>query len=507
MMIQNVLSYQFKCENLSFNINYIIIIKLKMTNTKLTQYRFSIMFLIFIFISLKMNINAQESTFSEPILIEINADKPLTKISDDFIGFGYETSAVAYKGLFSPKNKHLVQLYKILSSNGLVRIGGIIGDWTHYKSMGGAVGRSQKEKTIINKFVLDDLGNFLRETGWKCMWTLNLGTGSKEEAVEVAIAVNEALGNRLHSFEIGNEVSLLERFTDYDDYHKTYLEYKTAIREKLPNSQFSGADIAFSGNIQWSVNFANTESKDMSLLIHHYYRGGAGWSGATIETLLSHYPKWNEKLAILREASQNNSVSFRMNEMGSFSGGGKAGVSDSFASALWCLNIMFQVAASEGTGVNIQTDVNQLGFQSHYSAIFRDANGLLHARPSYYGMLAFSLVGKGELLKLSTSVHELNLTAYATKNHNKEIWLTVINKDLSSNATIETPLPNGYKTAEVFRLDASSAKSLEGVKLAGASVSQDGTWASGKAEVLAVKGKSISCFVPKASAALIKIQL
>lgn len=196
-----------------------------------------------------------------------------------------------------------------------------------------------------------------------------------------------------------------------------------------------------------------------------------------------------------------------MNEMGSFSGGGKADVSDSFAASLWCLNIMFQVASSEGVGVNIQTDVNQLGFQSHYSALFRNPDNTLSVRPSYYGMLAFSLAGKGDLLKVSTSVHEVNLTAYATKNADDEIWVTVINKDLVSHAKIEIPLPDGYKTAEMFRLEAPSVESLKDVTLAGAEVAADGTWEAKDFERVNVsKNGSVSCLVPAASAVLIRVK-
>ncbi|TXG39416.1 hypothetical protein [Seonamhaeicola maritimus] len=449
---------------------------------------------------------AQESGFTDNILIEIDPETVLNEISDDFIGFGYETSAVANKGLFNIENKHLVQLYKTLSKSGLVRIGGIIGDWTKYEAEGIPVGKSQKEYTIINKDVLNDLGAFLKETGWKVMWTINLGTGSKEEAVESALAVIEAMGEQLHSFEIGNEVSLLERFKDYEDYHKTYVEYKTAIREVLPNAKFSGADIAFSGNIQWNINFVEDESQDMSEVINHYYRGGSGWSGATIETLLSHYPKWNKKLSILKRLNEKHGVPFRMNEVGSFSGGGKAGVSDSFAASLWCLNLMFQVASSGGVGVNIQTDVNQLGFQSHYSAIYRNEDNTLSERPSYYGMLAFSLAGKGELLKLSTSVHELNLTAYATKNDEEEIWLTIINKDFVTNANIKIPLPPGYNKAEVFRLEAPSIESLDNVTLAGAKVDEDGAWETDVIEKLNIYNKTTDCNIRSGSAALIRLR-
>ena len=50
--------------------------------------------------------------------------------ADDFIGFGYETSAVAVPGYFSKTNLHLIDLYRTLSPSGLIRIGGNVSDHT-----------------------------------------------------------------------------------------------------------------------------------------------------------------------------------------------------------------------------------------------------------------------------------------------------------------------------------------------------------------------------------------
>jgi len=79
-----------------------------------------------------------------------------------------------------------------------------------------------------------------------------------------------------------------------------------------------------------------------------------------------------------------------------------------FASALWCLDYMFNLAAHGCGGVNMETDVNQLGFISHYSPIVHDANGVCSARPEYYGMLAFAMAGHGELIKVSIEKIEVN---------------------------------------------------------------------------------------------------
>ena len=448
----------------------------------------------------------QQEAEPETVRIEIQPEEKQYNIPEEFIGFGYETSAVAKEGLFSPENKHLVQLYKTLGSKGMIRIGGIIGDWTKYEPDGKPIGRPKEENTIINRFVLKDLGDFLRATGWKAMWTLNLGTGSKEEAVEVALAIDELLGDRLHSFEIGNEVNLLKRFADYEDYHSTYLEYKAAIRSVLPNAKFSGADVASNGDIAWSLNFARREAKDMSLLIHHYYRGGAGSKSATIETLLGPHPISDERFGKLRDVSKDQNIKFRINEMGSFTGGGKAGVSDSFAAALWCLDAMFRITSYGGAGVNVQTDVNQLGFISHYSPIFRDEKGSLQERPSYYGMLAFSLSGKGSLIKLKKSEHRLNLKAYATGNSDNEVWITIINKDLHQKANIELSMPDGFSEAEAHRLSAPSVTSKDGITLGGSKVAANGTWKPGKPEQLVVTEKTAIFSVPKASAILVRLR-
>lgn len=431
-------------------------------------------------------LNAQEVTTTTTVRIQIDPRTVLAAIPDDFIGFGYETSALAQEGFFSPKNAHLIQLYRTLSPRGLVRIGGNVSDHTRFVPDGIPLARSEKGTTIINEAVLKEFGDFLRASGWKAMWGLNLGTGSKEEAVQEAMAVQEALGDRLQSFEIGNEVDLMPRFKSYEPYYASYLDYKAAIRKALPGVVFSGPDVAV--KTQWALDFARTESSDMKLLTHHYYRTGAMRPDATIETLLAPHAAWENTLHTLQEGCAAKGIAYRINEVNSFYGGGKAGVSDTFASALWCLDYMFLLASHGCEGVNLETDINHLAWVSHYSPIFRDASGRLTARPEYYGMLAFALAGKGNLVKLTASQTEVNLRAYATKSVGGPIWLTVLNKDLSRQAIIEITLPEGCSRAGAYRLTAPSAESRSQVTLAGAQVSAEGKWSPGPGEKVSVIG-------------------
>jgi hypothetical protein len=439
----------------------------------------------------------------EKVRVSIDPDLVQTSISDDFIGFGYESSAVAREGYFSAGNTRLVQLYRTLSPHGLVRIGGNVSDHTRFVPDGTAQAQSEKGTTVINQKVLQEFGDFLRSTGWKAMWGLNLGSGSKEEAVEEALAVQSALGDRLQSLEIGNEVDLLPRYRDYESYYEAYKEYKEAIRSAFSEAAFSGPDVA--DNTQWAVDFSASEGKDLKLLTHHYYRTGARRPEATIETLLAPDPVFRTKLEKLQRAWSERGIRFRINEVNSFYGGGKPGVSDTFASALWCLDFMFHVASYGCEGVNLETDINQMAWVSHYSPIFRDAAGKLIARPEYYGMLAFAMAGKGELVKLTASPTDANLTIYATRSAAGSLWVTAVNKDLSREVALEIILPHGRSRAEACRLAAVSIESRDQVTLCGAQVSAQGTWTPGPAEKIEVSEAVASLHVPAGSASLVRL--
>lgn len=443
------------------------------------------------------------------IAIQVYPESVVNRIARDFIGFGYETSAVAQSNYFSANNTTLVRLYRNLSPHGLIRIGGNISDHTRYDPNGVATVQTETNVTVINRRNLEDLAGFARATGWRVMWGLNLGTGSREAAVQEAKAVAGILRNHLQSFEIGNEVDIHGRYTlkyrDFNSYYTNYLAYKTIIRTALPSANFSGPDVA--NNLDWLLTFATNEAKDISLLTHHYYRTGAKNPGATIENLLKADDSWQSKLSQLQSISRHSGVPFRINEVNSFYGGGKAGVSDTFASALWVLDYMFQIAASGGGGVNMETDINQLGWISHYSPIIHDADGTCHVRPEYYGILAFALGGRGDLLKLTLDKKdEINLSAYATRDDRGSLWVTMVNKDLSRDAAVTVALPPNYAEAEIFRLEVTTITSTDQVRLAATEVSSEGKWTPRPPQPISAKAGTVEISVPQASAVFLRLQ-
>ncbi len=173
------------------------------------------------------------------VSLGVNTREPLGAIPPNFLGLGYETSSVAIPGLLSGTNRTYVQLVKNLGSEGVIRIGGNVSDYSSFSPHGKAV--SAPKATVVNEENLRALGSFLRATDWQLIWGLNLGSGSEQNAVEEAQAVAASVKDRLLAFEIGNEPDLFGRGTahrprdySYEDYLKEYRRYKGAIRAKLP---------------------------------------------------------------------------------------------------------------------------------------------------------------------------------------------------------------------------------------------------------------------------------
>jgi len=443
----------------------------------------------------------------ETVKITVDPQTVVGRIAPDFLGFGYETSAVAQTNYFSANNTTLVRLYRLLGTQGLIRIGGNISDHARFEPEGTAEVHSERQVTVISQAGLTELAGFARATGWRIMWGLNLGTGSSAAATAEAVAVARALAGQLQSFEIGNETDIhggyTLHYTNFPGYYSNYLAFKSVIRTALPAAGFSGPDSA--NNLAWVQEFGRAEAPDIRLLTLHYYRTGARTPGATITNLLQPDAAWAGKLRQLQELSRETGVPYRINEVNSFYGGGKAGVSDTFAAALWSLDYLFALASHGGAGLNLETDINQLGFISHYSPIVHDAAMQCHVRPEYYGMLAFAQAGRGDLLRLTLEKGDLNLTAYATRAESGVIWLTVVNKDLTRDADVAVTLPAGFAGAGALRLTAPSVTSTNQVSLGGAEVSAAGEWTPGLAEPISGQAGVAEVHVSHASAVLLRL--
>jgi hypothetical protein len=161
-------------------------------------------------------------------------------------------------------------------------------------------------------------------------------------------------------------------------------------------------------------------------------------------------------------------VSFRADELNSVSCGGADGVSDTFASALWVMDTLFNMDRVGVDGVNIHT------FRSGRYAPFafrrRAGHWSAQVRPLYYGLLMFARAAPpGSRLLPTHHRRGDGLRIWTTQGRDRRLRVLVINDDLHRPTTVAIHLPGSAAPANLERLSAPGVSARSGVILAGQS--------------------------------------
>jgi hypothetical protein len=368
-------------------------------------------------------------------------------IPADYAGLSYEAAQLANPDFFSPANHDLVALFRGLSPNGNLRIGGGSSEYTRYSDadpaepppfeiFGPDTSKTVKHGTVTSAKALRNLRGFLEATGWSCLYGLNFGQGTKENAAAEAAAAQRILGPRLIAVQIGNEPdSFRKRYRPAEwmpaDFISEWNAFHEVIAAAAPGLKFAGPDI--SNKLDYLTAFAAEapRHRDVVLLTGHYYAmGPAGSPDATLEQLMTPDPKTAtlhlSGVPTVQAAIRTSGLPFRMSEGNSCWDGGKAGVSDTLASALWCADSMLRFASWGWVGVNWHG-----GGNGHYTPIAGAPSTGFQRRPEYYGIeFAQKLVGE-TFLPVSLSRSGEFLTAYAFERRGKRM-LVLINKGLTA---------------------------------------------------------------------------
>ncbi|MGZ3751569.1 MAG: glycosyl hydrolase family 79 C-terminal domain-containing protein [Mucilaginibacter sp.] len=435
--------------------------------------------------------------------VNIDQDQLGYKIPDAFEGLSFETRILAENPDFlNENNQTVIQLIKNLGP-GILRIGGNSSDeisWTGGPRSGNTPANSLTTSDI------DRLSAFSKATGWPVLFGLNLGNNNATLAADEALYAQNSLGSNLYALQAGNEPDIYNSHGmrspayNYSAYQNEWNSYFTAIRALSPQAVFAGPDVSY--NSVWISSFAENEHGNISLLDgHHYNTGPASSPSITYKTILAPNLGLPQYLLTLQNASETYNLPYRISECNSVYGGGKTGVSDVFASALWALDLMWQVAENKGQGVNFHC-----GDQLVYSPIIIK-NGVVTAQPEYYAMLAFKYGNKGEtIIPASIAGYEYNCSAYACANADNTYSITLINKDDTKDLSFNINLTKSISTIRVARLKAPGITAIGGVTFSGSSVQTDGTFTPGAVEQYTVNQKNFNVNVPAGSAAIITLQ-
>jgi len=455
------------------------------------------------------------------VRLNLRSDRLGQKIAEDFVGLSYESAQLGNPKFFSGENTALIGFVRGLGSSGVLRIGGNTSEWCYWTpdpskrihaDSEGAVGPDKGLKAAspvsITPEAIRNLRDFLDATGWKLIYGLNMGTGSAEDAAAEAAYVMDVAGAKLIAFQLCNEPDLFYkngiRKADYafSQFGQEWQHFFEAIRARVPAAPFAGPDTAY--NNSWLVPFANQFKSQVRFLSQHYYAEGPPTDPSmTIERLLHANPKLQDEFAGMQKTMHETGLPFRLAETNSCYSGGKAGVSDTFASALWGSDLMYQLAAAGGTGINFHG-----GGYGWYTPIAGTPEDGFLARPIYYGMLMFSQAGAGQLFETSLDGIERApiLTAYGLRATNGKERAIVINKNLDRRVLITVSANHGMRGVQVLRLHAPRIDDTTDVTLGAAPVGASGNWSAQQTETVSATNGNIELDLPAASAAVLTLE-
>ncbi|MDE2181423.1 MAG: hypothetical protein KGJ78_00225 [Alphaproteobacteria bacterium] len=315
-----------------------------------------------------------------------------------------------FPDFFSGANQELVDVVRNLGANGVLRIGGNTSArtvWTTDENdvpadasqvQGPDTGQQAPPFRTITPRAIRNLRDFLDATGWSLIYGLNMGTGSAEAAVTEASAVVDTVGSKLLALQFCNEPDLFHKNGvrpqgyAFPQFSEEWRRFLAAVRARLPQAVFAGPDTAAD---DWLIPFARTFRTDIAFLTQHYYALGPPTDPSmTIERLLGPDEKLEKTFTVLDELKKETGLPFRMAETNSCWGGGKTGVSNTFASALWGVELMCKVGSAGGIGINFHG-----GGYGWYTPIAGSPGRGYEARPLYYGMLLFKAAGTGQTVE------------------------------------------------------------------------------------------------------------
>ncbi len=345
---------------------------------------------------------------------------------------------------------------------------------------------------------LADTRRLIDRLGLRVILDMNLVTGSPLGAAELTRAARAELPRRsIVGLEIGNEPDIYDRTfwigslawgrrggplparLTAGAYQRDFQSYARRLRLIAPAVPLIGPALANpKSDVSWIARLLYARHPGLGMIsIHHYALSACAPRRAvsypTIARVLSERASAGAALSVARaiRLSHAAGMPIRMTELNSVTCGGLRGVSNSFATALWAPDALFELLRAGIDGVNIHVRAYAIN-----APFVLGSRGLV-ARPLLYGMLMFArtLGADAHLLRLHTEAPaSVHLKAWAVTLKGRILHVLLIDKG-KRGARVALHLP-ATAPAHVERLLAPSVRATTGVTLAGQRLSPSGAW-------------------------------
>ena len=411
-------------------------------------------------------------------------------------GLSYEKKNLWYKSFMTSSNKSLIQLFNNLGPT-ILRFGG--NSTEQLKDPSGVYRPTMWNPAGVgataNQIAPPDyerLAGFLKAAKAKAIVAVPIHNGSTTAQIAgEAQSASAALGANLYGFEIGNEIdnvcSGLQLCMS-----QAQASAIAAIKRVLPNAVIVGPDTAGVDAIGFGY-LVRQLGTSYNLVTAHYYIGSNS-TRPTIADMLSSDPQ--NFIATLYAATRfAGTLGARIDEAGSYYGGGYAGTSDTAASALFVLDVTFK-AAIGGVGVNWQggndipgsyTPISDTG-----SVNSNPPDNIVSVNGEYYALFGFARIARtGAILTTRNWSSDPLFSTYLVHESDGSGWLVLNNKSaeaITQSYDVGTPIGS----AAQYAYTSAHPSDVTGMTLGGAPVTIRGTWAGTSSPVLGYRGSVVS---------------
>ncbi|MCW3025879.1 MAG: Ricin lectin, partial [Solirubrobacterales bacterium] len=283
------------------------------------------------------------------VSVSVDAHHRGRRVPRRFLGLSFEASSLAQIATFGGRG-NLVSLLRSLGP-GMLRFGGVSADtrtaWTD-----AATPRPAWASGVLVAGDLRRLAALAARSDWRVLLTVGLAHYEPGAAAREVRAGARALGTSLAGVEIGNEPDAYARHAlrappwNPVRYDAQVRAYRGAIRRLRLRRSVRLAAPGVSGShsfLKWAPVVARAERPAL-LTGHHYPLGCHQEPAPSIAGLLSPRTRHLAGTSLTRfmSVSRRSRIAMRIDETNSVSCGGRPGISNTFASALWATDYISQ---------------------------------------------------------------------------------------------------------------------------------------------------------------------